>query len=32
MDYSDDSCMNNFTPGQWTRAQQQSSTYRGLTF
>lgn len=30
MDYSDDSCMNNFTPGQITRLQSQLSTYRGI--
>lgn len=30
MDYSDDSCMNNFTPGQITRLQSQISTYRGI--
>ncbi|KAG6834487.1 hypothetical protein H0H93_009384, partial [Arthromyces matolae] len=30
MDYTDDSCMNNFTPGQGTRLSQQVATYRGL--
>ena len=30
MDYSDDSCMNNFSPGQITRLQSQISTYRGI--
>jgi len=30
MDYSDDSCMNNFTPGQATRLAQQMSIYRGV--
>ena len=31
MDYTDDSCMDNFTPGQIERLQQQISTYRGIT-
>ena len=31
MDYSDDSCMNNFTKGQIARLQSQISTYRGIT-
>ena len=31
MDYSDDSCMNNFTPGQCTRLKSQIATYRGLS-
>jgi hypothetical protein len=30
MDYSDDSCMNNFTPGQVTRLRSQISTYREI--
>ncbi|WP_444919795.1 zinc metalloprotease [Microbulbifer sp. CnH-101-G] len=30
MDYTDDSCMYEFTEGQATRADQQSATYRGL--
>jgi hypothetical protein len=30
MDYSDDSCMDNFTPGQVTRLQSQIATYRGI--
>jgi hypothetical protein len=30
MDYSDDSCMNNFTAGQYTRAKSQVATYRGI--
>ncbi|MEX2963342.1 zinc metalloprotease [Microbulbifer sp. TYP-18] len=30
MDYTDNACMFEFTPGQSTRAQQQSSFYRGL--
>jgi len=30
MDYSDDACMNQFTPGQVTRLQSQMSTYRGV--
>jgi len=30
MDYSDDSCMNNFTPGQITRIKSQIATYRGI--
>jgi hypothetical protein len=30
MDYSDDSCMNDFTPGQIARLQSQMSTYRGI--
>ncbi|KAG6833579.1 hypothetical protein H0H93_013147, partial [Arthromyces matolae] len=30
MDYVDDSCMNNFTPGQGARLSQQVATYRGL--
>ncbi|PAV21666.1 metalloprotease [Pyrrhoderma noxium] len=30
MDYTYDSCMNNFTPGQITRLSNQISTYRGL--
>lgn len=32
MDYSDDSCMNNFTPGQVKRLQGQMTTYRGISF
>jgi len=31
MDYTDDSCKNNFTPGQIGRLQSQISTYRGIT-
>jgi len=31
MDYTDDACMNNFTPGQITRLKQQMSTYRGVS-
>lgn len=31
MDYSNDACMNNFTPGQIARLQSQISTYRGIT-
>lgn len=31
MDYSDDSCMYEFTPGQALRAHEQSSVYRSLT-
>ena len=31
MDYSDDSCMNNFTPGQCTRLKSQIATYRGIS-
>ena len=31
MDYTDDSCMEGFTPGQIQRLQQQISTYRGIT-
>jgi hypothetical protein len=30
MDYSNDSCMNNFTPGQTARIKSQISTYRGI--
>jgi len=30
MDYSDDSCMNNFSKGQITRLQSQISAYRGI--
>ena len=30
MDYTDDSCMNNFTPGQTARLRSQISTYRGI--
>lgn len=30
MDYSDDSCMNNFTPGQIDRLQQQIDKFRGI--
>lgn len=30
MDYSDDPCMNNFTPGQTARLQSQIATYRGI--
>ena len=30
MDYSDDSCMNNFTPGQCSRLTSQIATYRGI--
>jgi hypothetical protein len=32
MDYSDDSCMNNFTPMQGIRMKSQLVTYRNLTF
>ncbi|KZW01054.1 zincin [Exidia glandulosa HHB12029] len=32
MDYSDDSCMTEFTAGQATRIKSQMSTYRGITF
>ena len=32
MDYTDDSCMNQFTAGQITRLKSQMSTYRGITF
>ncbi|KAI0080666.1 zincin [Panus rudis PR-1116 ss-1] len=31
MDYSDDACMNQFTPGQITRLQAQLRTYRGIS-
>jgi hypothetical protein len=31
MDYSDDSCMNQFTAGQVTRLQLQIATYRGIS-
>jgi hypothetical protein len=31
MDYTDDACMNNFTPGQITRLKQQVATYRGIS-
>ncbi|CAE6437491.1 unnamed protein product, partial [Rhizoctonia solani] len=31
MDYSDDFCLTEFTPGQTTRLQSQISTYRGIT-
>jgi len=30
MDYTDDACMTNFTPGQFTRLRQQIATYRGV--
>ena len=30
MDYSNDACMNNFTPGQIARLQSQIQTYRGI--
>jgi len=30
MDYSDDSCYTNFTPGQITRLKSQMTTYRGV--
>ena len=30
MDYTDDSCMNNFTSGQCTRLIAQLDTYRGV--
>jgi len=30
MDYSDDACMNQFTPGQAARAKSQMATYRGV--
>lgn len=30
MDYSDDACMTEFTPGQVTRLQEQMATYRGV--
>jgi len=30
MDYSDDSCMTNFTAGQTTRLTSQMMTYRGI--
>jgi hypothetical protein len=30
MDYTDDSCMNQFTPGQATRLKAQIATYRGI--
>ncbi|PFH48068.1 hypothetical protein AMATHDRAFT_76916 [Amanita thiersii Skay4041] len=30
MDYTDDACMNNFTPGQVTRLKSQMATYRGV--
>jgi hypothetical protein len=32
MDYSDDSCMDNFTPGQIKRMKEQLVTYRKVTF
>lgn len=32
MDYSYDSCMNQFTAGQITRLQGQMKTYRGVSF
>ena len=32
MDYTDDSCMDNFTPGQTERLQAQMTAYRGVTF
>jgi len=32
MDYSDDSCMTNFTPGQATRLRHQIHTYRNIPF
>jgi len=31
MDYTDDSCMTEFTPGQITRLKSQIATYRGIT-
>ncbi|TFK23133.1 metalloprotease [Coprinopsis marcescibilis] len=31
MDYSDDSCMNNLTPGQIERVRSQIATYRGIS-
>jgi len=31
MDYTHDSCMDGFTPGQITRFQSQIATYRGIT-
>lgn len=31
MDYSDDACMNNFTPGQITRFKSTMATYRGVS-
>ncbi|PFH47619.1 hypothetical protein AMATHDRAFT_67416 [Amanita thiersii Skay4041] len=31
MDYSDDACMNNFTPGQISRLQSIMATYRGVS-
>jgi hypothetical protein len=30
MDYSDDACMTEFTPGQITRLRSQLATYRGV--
>ena len=30
MDYGDDACVNNFTPGQCTRLKSQIATYRGI--
>lgn len=30
MDYTDDSCMNNFTPGQFARLRSQIAAYRGI--
>lgn len=30
--YTNDSCMNNFTPGQTARLHQQLTAYRGITF
>jgi len=32
MDYTDDACMNQFTPGQAKRLKMQLTTYRGITF
>ena len=31
MDYVDDACMNNFTPGQTARLRDQIHTYRNVT-
>lgn len=30
MDYTDDECLTDFTPGQITRLTEQISTYRGI--